>query len=141
VIIQLVYSVGSMVDLLSAIPIWFISTIPDIGKDPKTPEDSFLLCMYGFSLTRILRALRVINVENSIRDPVTKSLLEYSSQFLVAMVFSKCACVSICLFISTRAFIDAALMNFLEQDQDLKFHGWIYFIWVTTATVGYGDIT
>jgi hypothetical protein len=45
--------------------------------------------MYGLSITRILRALRVIYVENTVRDPVTKCLLEYGTQFLIAMLFSK----------------------------------------------------
>ena len=39
-------------------------------------------------------------------------------------------------------FIDAALMQFLEKEiQPFQFHTWTYYIWVTIATVGYGDIT
>jgi hypothetical protein len=36
---------------------------------------------------------------------------------------------------------DAALMQFLERDiQQFGYHTWMYYIWVTIATVGYGDI-
>jgi hypothetical protein len=36
--------------------------------------------------------------------------------------------------------VDAALMQFIESDQNLPYHSWIYFIWVTYASVGYGEI-
>ena len=37
---------------------------------------------------------------------------------------------------------DAAVMQFLEHTAlPYPFHTWMYYIWVTTATVGYGDIT
>ena len=38
--------------------------------------------------------------------------------------------------------LDSALMQFLEETQQpLEFHTWMYWNWVTTATVGYGDIS
>ena len=38
-------------------------------------------------------------------------------------------------------YIDAALIQYLEQNrQDYYFHTWMYYILVTIATVGYGDI-
>ena len=40
------------------------------------------------------------------------------------------------------ALVDTAVMQYVEASiQDLEFHTWIYCIWITTATVGYGDIS
>lgn len=39
-------------------------------------------------------------------------------------------------------FVDTAVIQYLErQDQDYEFFIWMYFIWITTTTVGYGDIS
>ena len=36
----------------------------------------------------------------------------------------------------------AAVLQFLESDfQPHEYHTWMYVVWITTATVGYGDIT
>ena len=36
----------------------------------------------------------------------------------------------------------AAVLQFLESErQPHEYHTWMYVVWITTATVGYGDIT
>jgi hypothetical protein len=131
----------SVTDLLSVIPIWFLGRgrIPNVGTVDASPAEIFLMFMYGLSITRILRALRIIYVETSVRDPVTKCLLEYGAQFLIAMLFSKYT-FPVRYNMSHWTGVDTAVINFVEQEQGLPYHTWIYFIWVTTATVGYGDI-
>ena len=47
----------------------------------------------------------------------------------------------IALVISVMILFNAAVMQFLEMgEQKYEFHTWIYFMWVTVSTVGYGDI-
>jgi hypothetical protein len=46
-----------------------------------------------------------------------------------------------CLAISIMILFFSAVMQFLEQTvQPHSYHTWMYYIWVTIATVGYGDI-
>lgn len=43
---------------------------------------------------------------------------------------------------SYPSLLDAAVMQYLEEStQPYEYHTWLYYIWVSTATVGYGDIT
>lgn len=45
-------------------------------------------------------------------------------------------------FTSVYCIVDSAVMQFLEAEvQPLPYHSWMYCIWITTATVGYGDIS
>jgi len=54
-----------------------------------------------------------------------------------------CSCLTrMALIILSMLIFDCCIMLYLEKpDLVLPFHSWIYYAWVTTATVGYGDIS
>ncbi len=51
-------------------------------------------------------------------------------------------CSGRCLVDDVVVVSDSTLIQFLEASDNVQpFHTWLYFSWVTTATVGYGDVT
>ena len=83
---------------------------------------TYVLC--GMFSTRILRALRFRRWLNSyIEDEVRRFLADISLKIVVMLLFN------------------SALIQYLEADQQLRFHTWTYYMLVTITTVGYGDIS
>ena len=115
----------SMVDLLTVIPIWVTYggyTCMDYNGI-ITDQDRIIYILCALSTTRILRSLRVRRKLMRISDEVTRCIADIALNIIVSLIFF------------------AALMQFLEsQDQSYEFHTWMYYILVTMATVGYGDI-
>jgi voltage-gated potassium channel len=73
--------------------------------------------------TRILRALRIRRYLLNIEDEVQRCLAEMSLTLIVMILY------------------DAALMQFLEEHiQNYFFNVWIYYMFTTMTTVGYGDV-
>lgn len=88
-----------------------------------TAEDKMVYILCGVTTTRILRSLRLRRKLLRIEDEVSRCIADIALNILVCMLFF------------------CALMQFLEtQDQPYEFHTWLYYILVTMATVGYGDI-
>eukprot|EP01036_Dinobryon_divergens_P030222 gene30222-39429_t len=115
----------SMVDVLTVIPIWVTSgrTCPDVDF-LVTAEDVFIYLMFLLSTTRVLRALRVRRKLISIEDAVKRNIGEISVDITLMILFF------------------AAVLQFLEsENQPHAYHTWMYVVWITIATVGYGDIT
>jgi voltage-gated potassium channel len=123
--ISFVTSFYSMVDLLTVIPIWITKygltcfTFSEIHSF----FDFVIYVICGLKTTRILRALRIKRKLNKIEDDIERCLGE------------------IALIITVMILFNSAVMQYLEEEvQVLPFHTWMYYIWITIATVGYGDI-
>jgi hypothetical protein len=79
----------------------------------------------------------------TIDDAVDRCIGEIGLSLAIMILFSKYF-LHICevSVLEYSLFPDSALMQFFEKTvQPYEFHTWMYCIWVTTATVGYGDIT
>jgi hypothetical protein len=86
--------------------------------------DAFLYAAYAMNTTRILRALRIRRKLAKIEDAVERFMGELMLSIIVMILFF------------------ASVMQFLEYTyQPHTYHTWMYYIWVTISTVGYGDIT
>ena len=111
--------------VLKVIPIWFTrGTTCPVFKNIDTLWARILYILYALQTTRVLRALRVMRYLDSIEDEVHRSIVRLVLTVFVMLIF------------------DASLMQFLEQDKiNRPFNDWIYYMWVTVATVGYGDIS
>ena len=122
--IKFITSFYSMIDLLTIIPIWVsrYTTCPAYSSiDGIETAVIYVLC--GLNPTRIMRALRIRKQLVTIEDAVDRALGE------------------MILTISVMLLFNAALMQYLEAEiQPFHYHTWTYYLWVTTATVGYGDI-
>jgi hypothetical protein len=108
----------------------FISTIATYGKDSRlygnliTATDVVMYFLFGLRTVRILRTLCCLKKLNRIEDAVSRFIGEISLSGTIILLFF------------------AALMQYLEEEiQPFMFHTWIYYMWVTMATVGYGDIS
>jgi hypothetical protein len=108
----------------------FISTIATYGKDSRlygnliTATDVVMYFLFGLRTVRILRTLCCSKKLNRIEDAVSRFIGEISLSGTIILLFF------------------AALMQYLEEEiQPFLFHTWIYYLWVTIATVGYGDIS
>ena len=89
-----------------------------------TLNDALLYAAYGMYTTRILRALRIRRKLAKIEDVVERFMGELLLSIIVMILFF------------------ASVMQFLEYTyQPHAYHTWMYYIWVTISTVGYGDIT
>lgn len=113
-----------MVDLLTVIPIWVTANkVAPAVEDVSTISEAVLYILFGLNTTRILRALRIRKKLSNIDDAVNRYLAEMTLAIIVMILFF------------------AAIMQFLEKSvRPVEFHTWMYYIWVTIATVGYGDI-
>jgi hypothetical protein len=109
-------TVGSIVSsyFIEAVPYWSITTF----------SDGLIYIMYGFKTVRVLRALWFNKLLNRIDDVVDRYIAEISLAISLMILF----------FASVVQYLEAAVQPF-------PFHTWMYSIWVTIATVGYGDIT
>lgn len=97
--------------------------LPDVSRI-NTLRDAALYTMFALSTTRILRAMRVRRKFAYIEDKVDQYIAEISLNIIVMILFF------------------AAAIQFIEFEyQDNDFHTWIWYIWVTISTVGYGDIS
>lgn len=121
-----IMSFFSMVDLLTVIPIWITRNTPQVYYSQIVSFTDFLVFLvYGLTTTRILRALRLRQkLIQAIEDDVQRCLGEMTLAITIMILFN------------------SALMQYLEQEeQDYPFHTWTYYMLVTVATVGYGDIS
>jgi potassium large conductance calcium-activated channel subfamily M alpha protein 1 len=111
-----------MIDLTTCIPILLTygSTCPSYDDAVHGSILSYVLC--GLSSTRILRALRLRRRFVMIPDEVSRYTAE------------------IALWITVLIFFNSAVMQYLEAQQNLPYHTWMYYSVVTIATIGYGDI-
>jgi hypothetical protein len=90
----------------------------------KSPLDVLVYILFGLKTVRILRALWFSKKLTQIDDAVDRYIGEMS------------------LSISLMILFFAAVVQYFEDElQPFPFHTWMYYIWVTIATVGYGDIT
>jgi hypothetical protein len=87
-------------------------------------ETGLLYAMFGFRTTRILRGLKLSVKFNRIPDAVNRYLSEIGLSAGIMVLF----------FASVMQFFEAFTQNY-------PFHTWLYYIFVTISSVGYGDIT
>lgn len=118
------YSFFSIIDVFTIVSTIYVgrSSPPTMRSDTKFG----VMVVYILHLLRNFRILRCLRVEvkfNLIEDAVDRYMGE------------------IALYAASMILFFAAVINFLEDAQPLKFHTWMYFIWVTITTVGYGDFT
>jgi potassium large conductance calcium-activated channel subfamily M alpha protein 1 len=90
----------------------------------NTLQEILLYAIFGCLRVRILRALRFQSKFVSIKDAVDRFLAEIALYATVVLLF----------FTSMIQFLESETLPF-------PFHTWLYYVWVTVATVGYGDIT
>lgn len=107
-----------------------VSVITTYNRDPIPYEeiqnviDVIYYVLFGLKTVRVLRTVWCNRKLIYIQDAVQRYLGEIS------------------LLISVMILFFSAIMQYLEkQSLPLLFHTWMYYIWVTLATVGYGDIT
>lgn len=113
-----------MVDLFTVIPIFvnYRGTQPDVVT-VFTFSKGLIYSLYALNTTRILRVLRIRRKLLKIEDAVER----YIKELLLA--------------ISIMILFFAAAIKFVEYPYQIRdYHTWIYYIIVTVATVGYGDI-
>ncbi len=118
-------SVYSIIDLMTVIPICvtYGYRLPDVDYIHDVPT-ALLYTVFAMNTTQILRALRIRRKLARIQDAVER----FMGELLLAVI------VMILFF--------ASVMQFLEYTyQPHDYHTWMYYIWVTISTVGYGDIT
>jgi len=119
------YSFFSMVDLLTVIPIWITSSThcPQID-DVINMHSLVIYIICGLSTTRILRFLRIHRLIRAVEDQVKRCLMQ------------------MLLVVTAIILFNSAVVQYLEtNEQPLPFHTWMYFTWITVATIGYGDIS
>lgn len=115
----------SMVDIFSVIPILLIynQDMPNVDRI-YTLYEAFVYTLFACDSIRILRVLRIRKKLANIDDAVTRCLAEMLLSILSMILFF------------------TACIHFVEYEADyLPYHTWVYAIWITIATVGYGDIT
>ncbi len=101
------------------------TSIASIKGEGSNDESIITFILYGLGTTRILRPHRL------------ESLLPYVFKNHVDIIIGK-----LFIFISLMILFFAAVMQFLESSsQPYKFHTWMYYVVVTIATIGYGDIS
>jgi hypothetical protein len=84
-----------------------------------------LFILFGLNTTRVLRVLRLRRIINSNCSSIVEKLQWLLILYIIMMI----------LFFS-------AVMQYLEYPkQQFAFHTWMYYILVTIATVGYGDVS
>jgi hypothetical protein len=113
------------VDILTVVPIFvtYGHSLPNVNYI-YTFREAGLYAAFAMNTTRILRALRVRRKLARIQDAVERFLGELILSIIVMILFF------------------ASVMQFLEYTyQPHDYHTWMYYIWVTISTVGYGDIT
>lgn len=115
----------SVVDVMTV-----VSVLSTLGRTQPTSSEvvdgrsCVLYVLFGMKTVRILRAIRFGGMLNGIKDAVERHIAEVSLDISIMILFF------------------TALMQYLERtSQPYEYHTWIYYIWVTIATVGYGDIT
>lgn len=114
-----------MVDLMTVIPIFvtYGQDLPNVNYI-YTAREAFLYTAFAMNTTRILRALRIRRKLAKVQDAVERFMGELVLSIIVMILFF------------------ASVMQFLEYTyQPHAYHTWMYYIWVTISTVGYGDIT
>lgn len=123
--VEFVNSFFSMVDLLTVIPIWITFNSKQVTyPEVKSFHDMFLYFLFGLNTTRILRALRIHKKLMFVEDEVARALGNIILTVVVMLLFG------------------SAVMQYLEEhEQHLPFHTWMYAVWVTVSTVGFGDIS
>jgi hypothetical protein len=114
-----------MVDLMTVIPIWVQQITPCVAyPDIINTKDGIVYILCALTTTRVLRALRIRKRLMLIEDEVDRCLGEMALTLVIMILFN------------------SALILYLELHlQPLPFHTWTYWCWITTATVGYGDIS
>ena len=103
--------------------ITYASELPNVNYI-RTFREAGLYAAFAMNTTRILRALRIRHKLAKIQDAVERFLGELVLSVIVMILFF------------------ASVMQFLEFTyQPHAYHTWMYYIWVTISTVGYGDIS
>jgi len=113
-----------MVDLFTVIPIFvnYRGTQPNVVY-VHTFGQGIIYTLYALNTTRVLRVLRIRRKPLQIEDAVERYIKE------------------VLLAISVMILFFASAIKFVEYPyQTYYYHTWIYYIIVTVATVGYGDI-
>lgn len=113
-----------MVDLLTVVPIYITygRSMPNV-MFIHTFKDAFIYSMFAMGTTRILRALRVRRKLAKIEDAVERFLAE------------------MCMSIAVMILFFAACIQFVEYPYQIHHYStWVYMMWVTMSTVGYGDV-
>lgn len=115
----------SLVDVITVVcTILTRAQNPPILRRASPVQDIVMYIVYACSNVRILRALKLGKESVIFEDAVARYLAEISLNVIVFLLFF------------------AALVEFLERETySYEFHTWIYYVWVTLSTVGYGDIT
>ena len=115
--LRYVFSLFPMADLISILPvILFWTGVVDPGT--------------SFGFVRVVRLLRLLRVLKAYRV-VTGSQGEWTALKQANVLF---------FTVFSLVFIAAGLIHWAERDQGITFGDSVYFIVVTMATVGYGDV-
>jgi fatty acid desaturase len=84
-------------------------------------QHGLLYAMFGFKTTRVLKGIKLRSKFGRIPDAVNRYLAEIGLAAIIMVVFFAC------------------VMQFFEQfTQNYPFHTWLYYIFVTISSVGYG---
>lgn len=115
----------SVVDLMTVIPKFATyGQVCPSWSEIRNGRSGVIFCLCGMGTTRILRALRIRRRLQLIEDEVKRFIGDMVLRIIIMILFN------------------AALMQYLEAEtQPYTFDTWAYYMLVTVATVGYGDIT
>eukprot|EP01039_Chlorochromonas_danica_P003716 gene3716-4065_t len=111
-----------LVDLVTAASVFL--TLGETEAAGRRGGQGVIHLLHALKAVRLLRLLRLSPwLAEVVGDPVQRQVAEMALQASAMLLFF------------------AALLQSLEEtEQEESLHVWLYFAWVTVATVGYGDV-